>query len=102
MLEARPGNMIFIGNGDTVACHHPAFDFNDAASPHGVYWVRRKTWPHLLRLRAELIALQTRTRWGRTTRARASQGAPAAGHATPPQSRRPWGVRPYCLVRTFS
>ena len=41
MLEARPGNMIFIGNGDTTACHHPAFDFNDAAIPHGVsYWVR--------------------------------------------------------------
>jgi len=41
MLEARPGNMIFIGNGDTAACHHPAYDFNDAAIPHGVsYWVR--------------------------------------------------------------
>jgi len=33
MLEARPGNMIFIGNGDTAACHHPAYDFNDAAIP---------------------------------------------------------------------
>jgi hippurate hydrolase len=41
MLEARPGNMIFLGNGDTAACHHPAYDFNDAAIPHGVsYWVR--------------------------------------------------------------
>ena len=41
MLEARPGNMIFIGNGDTATCHHPAYDFNDAAIPHGVsYWVR--------------------------------------------------------------
>ncbi|MEQ1649671.1 MAG: M20 aminoacylase family protein [Hyphomicrobiaceae bacterium] len=41
MLEARPGNMIWIGNGDTAACHHPAYDFNDAAIPHGVtYWVR--------------------------------------------------------------
>jgi hippurate hydrolase len=41
MLEARPGNMIFIGNGDTAACHHPAYDFNDAAIPHGVsYWAR--------------------------------------------------------------
>jgi metal-dependent amidase/aminoacylase/carboxypeptidase family protein len=41
MLEACPGNMIFIGNGDTAACHHPAYDFNDAAIPHGVSnWVR--------------------------------------------------------------
>ncbi|HRK17487.1 MAG TPA: M20 aminoacylase family protein [Hyphomicrobiaceae bacterium] len=41
MLESRPGNMIWIGNGDTAACHHPAYDFNDAAIPHGVtYWVR--------------------------------------------------------------
>jgi amidohydrolase len=41
MLNARPGNMIWIGNGDTAACHHPAYDFNDAAIPHGVsYWVR--------------------------------------------------------------
>jgi metal-dependent amidase/aminoacylase/carboxypeptidase family protein len=33
--------MIFMGNGDTAACHHPAFDFNDAAIPQGVsYWVR--------------------------------------------------------------
>jgi len=41
MLEARPGNMIMIGNGDTAACHHPAYDFNDAAIPHGVsYWAR--------------------------------------------------------------
>jgi amidohydrolase len=41
MLEACPGNMIFIGNGDTAACHHPAYDFNDAAIAHGVsYWAR--------------------------------------------------------------
>src|SRR5215831_17975440 len=41
MLEVRPGNMIFIGNGNTAACHHPAYDFNDAAIPYGVsYWVR--------------------------------------------------------------
>jgi hippurate hydrolase len=41
MLETRPGNMIFIGNGDTAGCHHPAYDFNDAAIPHGVsYWAR--------------------------------------------------------------
>jgi hypothetical protein len=41
VLKAGPGDMIFIGNGDTAACHHPAFDFNDPALPHGVsYWVR--------------------------------------------------------------
>ena len=41
MLEARPGNMIMLGNGDTAACHHPAYDFNDAAIPHGVsYWAK--------------------------------------------------------------
>ena len=41
MLESRPGNMIWIGNGDTAACHHPAYDFNDAAIPHGIsYWAR--------------------------------------------------------------
>jgi metal-dependent amidase/aminoacylase/carboxypeptidase family protein len=41
MLEACPGNMIFIGNGDTAGLHHPAYDFNDAAIPHGIsYWAR--------------------------------------------------------------
>ncbi len=41
MLESRPGNMILLGNGNTAACHHPAYDFNDAAIPHGVsYWAR--------------------------------------------------------------
>ena len=41
MLEARPGSFIFIGNGDTANLHHPAYDFNDEAIPHGVsYWVR--------------------------------------------------------------
>jgi hippurate hydrolase len=41
MLEACPGNMIFIGNGGTAACHHPAYDFNDDAIRYGVsYWVR--------------------------------------------------------------
>jgi amidohydrolase len=41
MLEERPGNMIFLGNGDTPMCHHPAYDFNDAAIPLGVsYWAR--------------------------------------------------------------
>src|SRR5690606_5396924 len=41
MLQARPGAFIFIGNGDTAGLHHPAYDFNDEAIPHGVsYWVR--------------------------------------------------------------
>jgi hippurate hydrolase len=40
MLEARPGAFIFIGNGDTPFCHHPAFDFSDEIIPLGVsYWV---------------------------------------------------------------
>jgi amidohydrolase len=39
MLRARPGAFIFIGNGDTAGLHHPAYDFNDAAMPHGIaYW----------------------------------------------------------------
>ncbi len=41
MLEARPGAMIFIGNGDSAGLHHPDYDFNDAAIPAGVsYWSR--------------------------------------------------------------
>ncbi len=41
MLEARPGAFIFIGNGDTANLHHPGYDFNDEAIPHGVsYWVK--------------------------------------------------------------
>jgi amidohydrolase len=36
MLEQRPGAYIFIGNGDTAGVHHPAYDFNDEASPYGV------------------------------------------------------------------
>lgn len=41
MLNARPGAFIFIGNGDTPNLHHPAYDFNDEAIPHGIsYWVR--------------------------------------------------------------
>jgi hippurate hydrolase len=41
MLEAKPGAFIFLGNGDTAFCHHPAYDFNDNAIPTGVsYWVR--------------------------------------------------------------
>jgi hippurate hydrolase len=39
MLNARPGCYIFLGNGDTPVCHHPAYDFDDRAIPTGVaYW----------------------------------------------------------------
>jgi len=39
MLEARPGAYLFIGNGDTAGLHHPAYDFNDSALPHGIqFW----------------------------------------------------------------
>jgi hippurate hydrolase len=41
MLEARPGAMIWIGNGDTAMVHHPEYDFNDEAIPYGVsYWAK--------------------------------------------------------------
>jgi amidohydrolase len=41
MLEARPGAFIFLGNGDSANLHHPKYDFNDEAIPHGVsYWVK--------------------------------------------------------------
>jgi hippurate hydrolase len=36
MLEKRPGAYVFLGNGDTAGVHHPAYDFNDEASPYGV------------------------------------------------------------------
>ena len=38
MLEARPGAYIFLGNGDTAMCHHPAYDFADDAIPVGCSW----------------------------------------------------------------
>jgi hippurate hydrolase len=41
MLQARPGAFIFMGNGDTAALHHPAYNFNDEAIPVGTsYWAR--------------------------------------------------------------
>ena len=41
MLEARPGALIFIGNGDSAGLHHPAYDFNDEAIVYGTsYWIR--------------------------------------------------------------
>jgi amidohydrolase len=39
MLEERPGAYIFMGNGDSAGLHHPAYEFNDNAIPHGMrYW----------------------------------------------------------------
>jgi hippurate hydrolase len=35
MLNARPGAFINVGNGDTAGVHHPMYDFNDEAIPHG-------------------------------------------------------------------
>ena len=40
MLEARPGSFICMGNGQSAFLHHPDYDFNDDAIPHGIsYWV---------------------------------------------------------------
>jgi hippurate hydrolase len=38
MLEERPGAYIFLGNGDTPMCHHPAYNFDDEAIPYGSSW----------------------------------------------------------------
>ena len=41
MLNARPGALIFVGNGDSAGLHHPAYDFNDEVIPAGIsYWAR--------------------------------------------------------------
>lgn len=41
MLQERPGAYIYVGNGNSAALHHPAYDFNDEAIPVGTsYWVR--------------------------------------------------------------
>ena len=41
MLNARPGAMVFVGNGDTAKLHHPKYDFNDELIPVGCsWWVR--------------------------------------------------------------
>lgn len=38
MLEERPGAYIFVGNGNTPNCHHPAYNFEDEAIPFGASW----------------------------------------------------------------
>ncbi|MDB5592725.1 M20 aminoacylase family protein [Enterovirga sp.] len=41
MLLERPGAYIFMGNGDSASCHHPAYDFDDSAIPFGAsLWAR--------------------------------------------------------------
>ena len=41
MLNARPGALIFVGQGDTAGLHHPEYDFNDDIIPIGCsYWVK--------------------------------------------------------------
>ncbi|WP_116131536.1 M20 aminoacylase family protein [Tropicimonas sp. IMCC34043] len=39
MLQERPGAYILLGNGDTAAVHHPAYDFSDEAIPAGCSWL---------------------------------------------------------------
>jgi len=41
MLEARPGAYLFLGQGDTAYCHHPAYDFNDGIAPVGASFFAR-------------------------------------------------------------
>jgi len=41
MLEARPGAMMYIGNGHSAGLHNPGYDFNDDIIPMGCsYWVK--------------------------------------------------------------
>jgi hippurate hydrolase len=41
MLNARPGAMIMIGNGDSAGLHHPEYDFNDQIIPAGIsFWAK--------------------------------------------------------------
>ena len=41
MLESRPGAYVFMGTGPGAGLHHPAFDFNDEASPVGASFFAR-------------------------------------------------------------
>ena len=41
MLQARPGAYVFLGIGEGAGLHHPAYDYNDEATPIGAsYFVR--------------------------------------------------------------
>jgi hippurate hydrolase len=41
MLQERPGAYILMGAGIGPMCHHPAFNYNDEASPIGASWFAR-------------------------------------------------------------
>jgi len=41
MLRERPGAIVLLGTGPGAFCHHPAFDYNDDASPIGASWFAR-------------------------------------------------------------
>lgn len=41
MLRERPGAYVFLGTGPGAGLHHPAFDYNDAASPIGASYFAR-------------------------------------------------------------
>jgi hippurate hydrolase len=38
MLRERPGAYLWLGQGGAHPLHHPCYDFNDDALPHGVRW----------------------------------------------------------------
>lgn len=38
MLRQRPGAYLWLGQGGDRPLHHPCYDFNDEALPHGVRW----------------------------------------------------------------
>jgi hippurate hydrolase len=40
MLEARPGNIMLIGNGNGPSVHEAGYDFNDAAIPFGIAYFK--------------------------------------------------------------
>jgi hippurate hydrolase len=39
MLRERPGAYLWLGQGGERPLHHPCYDFNDDALPHGVRWL---------------------------------------------------------------
>lgn len=41
MLEARPGNIMLIGNRDSAGLHDANFDFNDDAIPFDIAYFRK-------------------------------------------------------------
>ena len=41
MLQARPGAYVFLGTGDGAGLHHPAYDYNDEATPIGASYFAR-------------------------------------------------------------